>query len=120
MKKDNGNIVEKIIVESLFELMRFLPKKKQIFSEQELGLPKIEKIELLKQIDLFGKFGVLDSLGLVNLIVIIDRKVKKEFAPTFSLTSKATFKRAINQETSPFLRIELLKIFVCDLIEEDF
>jgi acyl carrier protein len=46
---------------------------------------------------LFGKFGQLDSLGLVNLIVAIEEKLEEECNVSITLADE----RAMSQRNSP-------------------
>ncbi|MDZ5473308.1 acyl carrier protein [Bacillus sp. 31A1R] len=64
---------------------------------------------------LFGKEGVLDSLGLVSFIVMIEQAIEDELNVSLILADE----RAMSQKTSPFLRIGLLIDYINKLIQEE-
>lgn len=63
---------------------------------------------------LFGKTSVLDSLGLVSVIVSVEEKVEDEFGVHIVLADE----RAISQKHSPFRTIGSLGDYIAILIEE--
>ena len=73
-----------------------------------------ESIELNEEIILFGRNSVLDSLGLVTLIIDIEGKLEDEFGVCIVLTNE----KAMSQEYSPFRTVESLADFIVMLIEE--
>ncbi|MFA6596427.1 MAG: hypothetical protein WCS69_01810 [Ignavibacteriaceae bacterium] len=75
---------------------------------------KIE-IEKGKQAPLFGKHGVLDSLGLVNLIVLAESEVEDKFGKSLMLTDGAS----LPEENSPFRTIGSLAYYINDLLEDE-
>jgi len=64
---------------------------------------------------LFGNGGVLDSLGLVNFIVIVEQNIENEFDATITLADE----RAMSQKHSPFMTIESLEDYIEILLEEE-
>ncbi|MFJ5713887.1 acyl carrier protein [Neobacillus sp. NPDC093127] len=72
-------------------------------------------IELGEAAPLFGKEGVLDSLGLVSLIVMVEQALEDELAISFILADE----KAMSQKTSPFLKAGLLVDYISRLIEEE-
>jgi acyl carrier protein len=57
---------------------------------------------------LYGKDSRLDSIGLVNLIVLVENNIEDEFGTSLSLTSE----KALSQKRSPFHTIESLTEFI--------
>ena len=64
---------------------------------------------------LFGNGGVLDSLGLVNFIVIVEQNIENEFDATITLADE----RAMSQKHSPFMTIESLEDYIEILLEKE-
>ena len=58
------------------------------------------ELQLKKTTDsaLFGEGSVLDSLGLINLIVAVEQNIEDKFDVIITLADE----RAMSQETSPF------------------
>ena len=63
---------------------------------------------------LFGNGGVLDSLGLVNFIVIVEQNIENEFDATITLADE----RAMSQQTSPFRTVGTLTDYIEMLLGE--
>jgi D-alanine--poly(phosphoribitol) ligase subunit 2 len=63
---------------------------------------------------LFGKGGVLDSLGLVNLIVTAEQRVTKEFGVNVTLVDE----KAMSEKVSPFKTIGTLSEYITKLLAE--
>ena len=74
-----------------------------------------EKIEKRKDAELFGEDGVLDSLGLVNLILAIEQRVFDKFGISITMADE----NAMSQEDSPFKSVESLSNYTIMLIKED-
>ncbi|MEH7356508.1 acyl carrier protein [Neobacillus drentensis] len=72
-------------------------------------------IELGDETPLFGKKGVLDSLGLVSLIVMIEQVLEDELDVSLILADE----KATSQKTSPFLKIGFLVDYIYRLMEEE-
>jgi D-alanine--poly(phosphoribitol) ligase subunit 2 len=64
---------------------------------------------------LFGADGVLDSLGLVSLIVMIEQAIEDELEVSLILADE----KAMSQKTSPFLRADILIDYIHKLIKEE-
>ncbi len=71
---------------------------------------------LLKSVDtiLMGNDSILDSLGLVNLIVATERKVEEEFGAGITLVSQESMSRP----ESPFRSVGALAEYVQSLLEK--
>lgn len=63
---------------------------------------------------LFGRGGLLDSLGLVRLIVAIEGALEEELGVSVVLADE----RAMSQKNSPFRTIESLTNYIVLLLEE--
>lgn len=72
-------------------------------------------IHLGEDAPLFGKDGVLDSLGLVSLIVMIEQALEDELELSLILADE----KAMSQKTSPFLQAGLLIDYIYTLVEEE-
>lgn len=65
-----------------------------------------------KDICLFGKNGVLDSLNLVNLIVSVEQEIEEIYGKSIILADE----KAFSQRQSPFRSVETLALYIIDLI----
>jgi D-alanine--poly(phosphoribitol) ligase subunit 2 len=72
-------------------------------------------VELVENTPLYGKAGVIDSLGLVSLIVMIEEAIEDELDVSLILADE----KAMSQKTSPFLRVGLLVDYIDRLIDEE-
>ena len=88
---------------------------KSIFKAIDEVNPQLDKeMELEKSIQtrLFGKSGVLDSNGLVILIVTIEEKIEDEFGVSLTIADEIT----LSQEKSPFISVETLADYIALLL----
>ena len=67
-----------------------------------------------KNTALFGKDGQLDSLGLVNLLVIIEQNIEDEFDISITIADE----RAMSQKHSPFRAVGTLVDYINMLLNE--
>ena len=81
-------------------------------NEQLSGVPKIKKDP---KAVLFGKSGVLDSIGLVNLIVAVEQNIADEFDVDVSIADE----KAMSQNSSPFKTIDTLTGYIMTILEEE-
>jgi acyl carrier protein len=63
---------------------------------------------------LYGSSAVLDSLDLVNLIVLVEERVRREMNVSVSLADE----RALSQKNSPFRTVGTLCDYIRTLISE--
>lgn len=63
---------------------------------------------------LIGQGAVLDSLGLVNLILEIEQRLEEEHGLTMILADE----KAMSQKNSPFRSVGSLTEYVCRMVEE--
>jgi len=75
-----------------------------------------KKYKLSKKNDdpLIGRNSKLDSLGLVNLILNIERNIEEKFSLPLILANE----KAMSQEKSPFKDISSLKEYICSMITD--
>jgi len=73
--------------------------------------PKVEKSA---ETILFGKGGSLDSLGLINLIVIAEKHLEEALRTCITLADE----RAMSQRNSPFRSVGTLISYVCTIVKE--
>ena len=70
--------------------------------------------ELNDNTELFGKSGVLDSLGLVTLLVTIEQEVEDGFDKSITLADE----KAMSQKNSPFKTVGTLTTYVQTLLKQ--
>ncbi len=61
---------------------------------------------------LFGKDGILDSIGLVTLIVAVEQGIEDRFQTTVVLADE----KAFSQKKSPFRSVDSLATYAAELI----
>lgn len=73
-----------------------------------------KEVSLTKSADtvLYGDSGKLNSLDLVNLIVIVEEKIAEEFDRPITIADE----RAMSQASSPFLSVQSLASYVSMLM----
>lgn len=76
-------------------------------------LEKKISIEAGENAGLYGLGGVLDSLGLVTLIVAVEQAIEDELGETISLADE----KAMSQKNSPFRTIGTLADYIVKLIQ---
>ncbi len=78
-------------------------------------LPKKQRLEKSEKTFLYGDSGVLDSLGLVNMIVTTEQKIEEEFGGAITLSDE----KALSQKAvSPFETVERLADYISSLLEK--
>ena len=92
-------------------------KKVIIISIEEINqqLQKENQLEKSTNTILFGKDGKLDSLGLVNLLVIIEQNIEDELQVIITLADE----RAISQRNSPFRTVKTLADYIEMLLKQE-
>ena len=68
-----------------------------------------------EEIKLFGGESLLDSLGLVSLIVSIEEAIENKFNTSIILADE----KAMSRRTSPFSRVSYLVDYILELINTD-
>ena len=92
--------IKKVIINSIEEINQQLQKENQL--------------EKSTNTILFGEDGKLDSLGLVNLLVIIEQNIEDELQVIITLADE----RAISQRNSPFRTVKTLADYIEMLLDE--
>jgi acyl carrier protein len=92
--------IEKIIFESINDLNETLSNKIDITDK--------------KNIFIYGDNGVIDSIGLISLIVDIEYKIEEIFHLSITLANE----KSISQKNSPFKTICTLSKYIKNLILE--
>lgn len=72
------------------------------------------RLPLAEDTPLFGQDGYLDSLGLVNLIVLTEQKLEDEFQLSVSVADE----RALSLESSPFANVATFTAYIETLLKE--
>ena len=70
--------------------------------------------EVTENTVLFGRGSRLDSLGLVNLIVLVEEKANETFGASITLADE----RAMSQAQSPFRTVQSLSDYLLMLLKE--
>jgi acyl carrier protein len=76
-------------------------------------LPPEEQIAKSPETVLFGSTGRLDSLGLINLIVAVEKRVAARFHVSITLADE----KAMSQKHSPFQTMASLIQYVTQILE---
>ena len=92
--------IENTIINAVKEINERLPKEQQIFKTSKTVL--------------FGKNGQLDSLGLVNLLIIIEQNIEDEFDVSVTIADE----KAMSQKHSPFRTIGTLTNYINMLLND--
>lgn len=85
---------------------------REILDLQQVDFEKPEKID--KHTPVYGSNGYLDSLGLVNLVVAIEEKVKETFNVSISLATE----KAMSRTRSPFRDVKSLSLYLNELLRD--
>jgi acyl carrier protein len=96
----NFDEVMKVVLESVAEL--------------NLQLDASQQLELTPNTQLFGRGSRLDSLGLVNLIVLVEEKAADTFGKSVTIADE----RAMSQKSSPFRTVRTLSEYLFGLLKE--
>jgi acyl carrier protein len=73
------------------------------------------KLQMAPETVLLGANGVLDSLGLVNLLVTVEQQVSTDFGRPVTLASE----KAFSMRNSPFATVQTLVNYLAELVEEE-
>ena len=96
--------IKEIIVQSIFKAI----------GEINEQLPPEQQLKKSSNTILYGKKGELDSLGLVNLLVVIEQNIEDELDVIITIADE----RAMSQEQSPFKTVESLVNYIDMLFKE--
>lgn len=81
----------------------------------ELNETLDEPIETSDSTQLFGSKSKLDSMGLVSLIVTVERLIDEKYGKTVTLASEKAFSRS----SSPFRTVQTLSEYISELLAEE-
>ena len=98
---DSNNKVLNIIFLAIDEMNEVLTPKEQLTKSEETVL--------------YGSEGKIDSLGLINLIIMVEQNIEDEFNHTITLASE----KAMSQKHSPFRTIGTLADYIDMLLKEN-
>ena len=87
----------------------------QAIDEINQQLPAERRLDKSTDTVLFGETGTLDSLGLVNLIVMTEEYVADEFDIIVNIADQ----RAMSQKNSPFRTVDTLADYIGVLLQEN-
>ncbi len=82
--------------------------------EVKQQLPPTNQCTLSTDTVLFGRGGVLDSLGLVNLIVAVEQRLEDELGITVVLADE----KAMAQQNSPFRTVATLVDYILQQMDD--
>jgi acyl carrier protein len=82
--------------------------------EYNQQVPTDRRIPETPDITLFGSDGQLDSLGLVNLILIVEENLEREYHVPITLADD----RAMSQDKNPFRSVHSLAGYISQLLNE--
>jgi acyl carrier protein len=77
-------------------------------------VPTDERIPETPETTLFGSDGHVDSLGLVNLILIVEEHFEDECRVALTLADE----RAMSQDKNPFRSVHSLAGYVCQVLNK--
>lgn len=98
-----------------------MPEKQQISAAVIAGVQDVlaqrgvDVPELTAETRLLGRGAVLDSLGLVTLIVDLEQRIETDFDVSLVLANE----RAMSEAKSPFRSVETLTEYICALLESE-
>jgi len=81
----------------------------------ELNETLDEPIETSDSTQLFGSKSKLDSMGLVSLIVTVERLIEEKYDKTVTLASEKAFSRS----SSPFRTVQTLSEYISEILAEE-
>jgi len=79
--------------------------------EDEIGIAE----KMTEETVLFGRDGVLDSMGLVTLIIAVEQEIEEKFGQTAGLADE----KAMSQERSPYRSVSSLADYAVSQLQGD-
>lgn len=87
-----------------------------IEAARELGEDELSpSVEINAETKLFGKDGVLDSMGLVTLIVALEQAIEDRFETSVALADE----KALSQSKSPYRSVARLAEYAAGQIQDN-
>jgi acyl carrier protein len=80
---------------------------------EEGGLNK--NVPITADTQLYGKGGVLDSLGLVRVIADLEEEIYENISKSITLADE----KAMSQKSSPFRSVSTLSVYIEKLLEAE-
>ena len=84
-----------------------------VIDEMNEELDQSEKIIKSEDSRIFGPGSTLDSIGLVNLITLIEQRIEDETGDFISIADE----KAMSLQSSPFKTIGTLKVYIETLLK---
>ena len=100
-KEVENQKIEALIIAALEEVMEVLDGEILVSADSDTRI--------------FGRKGLLDSMGLVSLITDLEERIEEEFGVSLILADE----RAMSQKKSPFRTVSSLAQYVDMLMEEE-
>lgn len=82
---------------------------------QELILQIENDLQYNEESRIFGNDGILDSMGLVNLIVALEERIQDEYDVVITLADE----RAMSRNKSPFRTVATFAEYIEELLHEE-
>ena len=86
----------------------------EVIDELNLELEENTQLEKSQDAKIFGQGSVLDSMGLINFITLIEEKIEEETGKFVSIADE----RAMSLESSPFQSVSSLNDYIDGLLSE--
>jgi acyl carrier protein len=77
-------------------------------------LVQSEQIQKKENAQIFGTQSALDSMGLVNLITLIEQRIEDETGKFISIADE----KAMSMQSSPFKTVASLKDYISNLLND--
>lgn len=84
---------------------------KELNDQDEVDLTS----EIRNDTELFGSSGILDSMGLVSLVVAVEQAIDEKYNAAISLADE----KALSQRNSPFRTVSTLAEYAETLIQKE-
>ena len=98
-------------MDSKAKILASLYKAVDAFNDQQAA--RAQKLKKFPTTRLFGGNGALDSLGLVQFIVLAEQQVQKDFRASLALANE----KALSMKNSPFRTIRSLADYIAKLLK---
>ena len=85
-----------------------------VIDEVNMDLPSTQKLKKSLDTQLYGDKSEIDSLSLVNVVVLTEQKIEDEFNITINLADE----KAMSQKNSPFRTIETFVEYIEKSVKE--
>ncbi len=92
------------------EIIELILATAKDLGEDEIGLTDALRPESV----LYGEDGVLDSMGLVTLIVAVEQEIEDRFDSSVALADE----KALSQSNSPYRTVTTLATYAADQLSE--